>query len=164
VVDLGGNNGAFLAGLLARYTRMRGIVVDLPHAIVGAKAVLEAAGVAQRCEVRAGDFFLDVPAGHDGYLLKRVVYDWPDGPARALLTRVRAAMRPDSRLLLLEPVVAQRADLDISKTYDLLSLAMLGGRARTLDELTALCAAAGLTVTRTIDTDMFPIIEAVPAP
>ena len=163
VVDLGGNNGAFLAGLLARFTGMRGIVLDLPHAVVGAKAVLEAAGVADRCAVLAGDFFTDVPAGHDGYLLKRVVYDWPDVPARALLTGVRAAMRPDSRLLLLEPVVSERADLDISKTYDLLSLAMLGGRSRTVDELTALCASAGLTVTRTIHTDMFPILEAVPA-
>ncbi|WP_341720842.1 methyltransferase [Micromonospora sp. FIMYZ51] len=163
VVDVGGSDGAFLAGLLRRHRRMTGTLVELPHVARQAPEVFAAAGVADRATVLAADFFADLPAGQDGYVLKRVVYDWPDADAARLLATVRAAMRPDSRALLLEPVVADRADLRISKTYDLLSLAMLGGRARTVDELTELCAGVGLRVVRTVDTTMFPIIEAVPS-
>ncbi|MEH1123248.1 methyltransferase [Micromonospora sp. CPCC 206061] len=162
VVDVGGSNGAFLAGLLARYRRLRGVLFELPHVAKGAEAVLAAAGVADRCEVVAGDFFAGVPAGHDAYVLKRVLYDWDDADAGRLLRSVREAVRPDSRLLVLDPVVDPRPELAISKTYDLLSLTMLGGRARTEDEVVALCGEAGFAVTRVVQTAMFPLIEAAP--
>jgi hypothetical protein len=163
VLDVGGSTGAFLAGLLSRYKRMRGTLLDLPHVVADAPPVLAAAGVQDRCEIVAGDFFADVPAGHDCYVLKRVLYDWDDERAAALLRRVRAAARPDSVVLLLDPVVDTRPELDISKVYDLLSLVTIGGRARTVEEIAALCQDAGLRVTTVTDTTMFPLIEAVPA-
>ncbi|WP_344084760.1 methyltransferase [Luedemannella helvata] len=160
VVDVGGNNGAFLAGLLARHKHMRGTLLDLPHAVGAAPALLAEAGVGERCEVVAGSFFDGVPAGADAYVLKRVLYDWPDDRAGDLLDVVRAAMRPDSRLLLLDPVIQPADAFDVGKIYDLLSLAMLAGKARTREEVIDLLDRHGLTVTRVVETPMFPIVEA----
>lgn len=161
VVDLGGNDGTFLAGLLARHRAMQGVLLDLPHVAAKAPAVLERAGVADRCEVRGGDFFTDeLPPGADLYVLKRVLYDWADEPAAALLRRVRDVMRPDSRLLLLDPVIEPGDAFDVGKIYDLLSLALLAGKARTADEVAALLASSGFEVCQVVPTSMFPLVEA----
>lgn len=159
VVDLGGGNGAFLAGLLARHGSLRGVLFDLPHVVAGSDVVLAAAGVAERCEVLAGSFFESVPSGADAYVLKRILYGWSDEGALALLRAVRRAMVLDSRLLLFEPLV-QPGDKDkLGSILDVVMLTVDGGRARSVGELAELFDLAGLRLTRVIPTMMFPIVE-----
>lgn len=160
IVDVGGGTGAFLAGLLARHRRLRGVLLDLPHVVAGAPAVLEAAGVADRCEVVAGSFFDGVPAGADTYLLKTILHDWPDDDARSLLASVRRAMRPDSRLVLLEALLAPGDAPEIGRLLDLHSLVLVEGPDRDLDDLRRLLAGAGLELRRTVPTDTLSILEA----
>jgi hypothetical protein len=159
VVDVGGGNGSFLAGLLARQRALRGVVFDLPHVVAGAQEVLHHAGVEDRCEIVSGSFFDAVPAGADAYLLKRIVYGWDDRGARALLAKVREAMAPESRILVIEPVDRPGNDDQMARILDLLMLVVDGGRARTARELGELFAGAGLELTRVIDTMAFPIVE-----
>src|ERR671923_312627 len=129
----------------------------------GIFAVIERAGVADRCEVVAGSFFDTMPEGADAYVLKRVLYDWGDEEAAALLAKIRDAMRNDSTLLVLDPVIEPGNDFDPGKIYDLLSMTMLGGRARSRDELTELFSASGFELTQVIQTDMFPVVEGRPS-
>ena len=89
VADIGGGNGALLSALLATYPAMRGILFDQTHVVAKAAPVLEAAGVADRCEVVAGDFFDAVPAA-DAYLLKSILHDWDDAEATAILAAAGA--------------------------------------------------------------------------
>jgi hypothetical protein len=163
VVDVGGGNGAFLAGMLARFPSMHGIVFDQPHVVANAHDSLREAGVADRCTVVGGSFFDEVPPGADVYLLKRVLWSWTDDRAHKLLSTVRAAMRDDSMLLLLEPVVYPGDSPEVGKIYDLILLAMGGGGARSEEQLGALLDGVGLRMSRVIPTLMFPLIEAVPA-
>jgi hypothetical protein len=166
LVDVGGGNGAFLAGILARFRRIRGTVFDLPHVVAEAPKVFAEAGVAERGEAVGGSF-LDggVPAGADGYLLKRVLYHWDDERAAVLLGNVRAAMRPDSRLLIVEPLtdpVVPGEGYATGLLYDLLLLAMAGGGARSIDAVTALLSRAGLRLARTLPTFTHPVLEVLP--
>ena len=46
-----------------------------------------------------GDFLTEVPPGAGAYLLSRVLHDWDDDVAQRILRVCRAAMRPDSVLL-----------------------------------------------------------------
>ena len=107
VVDVGGGHGALLAGLLARHPAMRGVLFDQPHVVAGAADVLAAAGVADRCEIVGGDFFDDVPAGGDAYLLKWILHDWDDEEAVAILRACRAAAPDGGALLVVERVIAR---------------------------------------------------------
>jgi hypothetical protein len=163
VVDVGGGNGAFLAGILARVPGLHGTVFDQPDMVAQATAVLDAAGVADRAGTVGGSFFDTVPAGADAYLLKRILYGWDDERAVALLRTVRAAMKPESRLLVLEPVLQPGDEFDVGKTYDLLLFAMAGGQVRSAEAISLLCNASGLTLHRVIPTMMLPIIEILPA-
>jgi hypothetical protein len=162
IVDVGGGNGAFLAGILKRYPGVRGIVFDQPHVVANAPAVLAEAGVAERCEVAGGSFLRRVPDGGDAYLLKRIMYAWNDEDAVRMLRTIRAAMRPSSRLLLIEPLMEPGDAFDWGKLYDVLLLAMAGGGGRSLEQLKVLFAQADLRLVRVVNTRMSPIIEARP--
>src|SRR5262249_35555921 len=80
VVDVGGGQGALLAEILKTYSHLRGILCDRPVVVAGARDVLEAQGVADRCDIAGGNFLEAVPAGGDAYILKWVISDLPDDP------------------------------------------------------------------------------------
>ena len=78
----------------------RGILFDRPHVIAGAAMPIREAGLTDRCQLVSGDFFDRVPAGGDLYLMKKVIHDWDDARAHAILANCRAVMSGNSRLVL----------------------------------------------------------------
>ena len=63
VVDVGGGKGAMLAALLLAEPHLRGVLADRPDVVAEATATFERAGVADRCEIRAADFFAEPAVG-----------------------------------------------------------------------------------------------------
>ncbi len=163
VVDVGGGTGTLLAELLAGHSRLRGVVYDLPHAEAGALASIEAAGVAERCEFTSGDFFSGVPSGGDVYVLSHILHDWDDEPAIRILQACRAAMSPDSRLLVVDAVVPDGPGGVMAKLIDLHMLVLIGGRERTATQWKELLGAAGFRLAE-IRPGPFPVIVARPVP
>jgi hypothetical protein len=98
------------------------------------------------------------------YVLSRVLHDWDDARATAILPACRRATGPDARLLLVERELARGDAPDPGKLMELTMLVMLGGRERTAAEFGALYAAAGLRLTRVIPTTAgVSLIEGQPA-
>jgi SAM-dependent methyltransferase len=164
VADVGGGYGALLPSILHANPRLRGLVYDLARCTDGARDLMAAEGLADRCVFQAGDFFTSVPRGADVYLLKSVIHDWDDAHSRSILERCREAMRPGARLLVLEWIVPDPVgpgDAGIVGT-DLNMLVMVGGRERTEAEYRKLIASAGLRVARVIPTPAaMSVIEAL---
>ncbi|GAA5094470.1 methyltransferase [Nocardia iowensis] len=159
IVDVGGGDGTFLATLLNRYRGLHGVVFDRPEAVATAPEVL--ADVRERCRVEAGSFFTaPIPAGADLYVLKRILYGWDDASATRILGAIRTAMRPDSRLLVIEPIALPGDELALR--IDLMMLVLSSGRVRTEPELAELLRGAGLESSRVIPTRMYPILEVKP--
>ena len=75
VVDVGGGQGTFIAEILMRNDRARGILYDLPNVVAGAAPALKEAVVADRCTVIAGNILESVPAGGDVYCISRVLFN-----------------------------------------------------------------------------------------
>jgi hypothetical protein len=163
VIDVGGGQGTLLGTILARHRGATGTLFERPQVAAMAQALFDKGDLAQRCRVAAGDFFRSVPAGGDVYLLKKVIHDWDDARAIAVLRACRAAMTLASRLLLLEPVIGEPNAPGFAKLLDLLMLVVSGGRERTEAEHRGLLASAGLRLARVIATaSTISIIEAVP--
>lgn len=162
LVDIGGNDGTFLSEILIRNPSMQGTLFDLRDTVSAAPKILTEAGVADRCTVVPGSFFdTQVPPGADAYLIKRVMVGLDDERAVTLLRSVRAAMRPDSRLIILEPISNTGGD-DISSDMDLLMLVLGNGRVRTAEEHAANFAKADLVLGRVIASRPSTIVEATP--
>jgi hypothetical protein len=161
IVDVGGAHGAFLSYLLGKLPGARGILFDLPAVLESAGPALAAAGVGERVDRIAGDFLQSVPAGGDLYLLKHIVHDWDDERARTILANVRQAMAPRATVLVVEMLVPDDGSPSPALLLDLNMLVMLGGRERTVAEMRALFASAGLTLGRVVATPTpFAVLEA----
>jgi hypothetical protein len=161
VVDVGGGRGGVLAALLERHPDVRGIVFEQPQVVangLGARAV----ALGDRIRAVGGSFFDSVPAGGDVYLLARVLHDWDDESACAILRRVRAAMAHGAVLLIAEALIDHESVLPVALAMrDLHMLAVLGGKERTLEEYAALLASAGLHIVRvTRDPERTDVLEA----
>lgn len=163
VVDVGGGRGALLAAILEANPHLRGILCDAPHVVENARPIMKAAGVLDRCDIQACDFFESVPAGGDLYLLKSIIHDWDDEHALAILQTCRSVVPDGGRLLLVENVIPPGNDPHPGKVLDIEMLVDLGGRERVETEFRALLSRAGFRLTRILPTKAFPrLIEAVP--
>jgi hypothetical protein len=164
LIDVGGGEGILLAAILAAAPQLRAVLMDQAPAIERAKPRLQTAGLADRCEFVAGDIFGAIPAGGDVYLLSRVLHNWGDEAAIAILANCRRAMGQAGALLLVEAVLPERAvENGAAIRMDLHMLALLQGRERTVREYEGLLDAAGYRMTRVARTSSpsgIAIIEA----
>lgn len=167
VIDVGGGSGTLLLTLLRAHPSLRGVLFDQPEAVEEAREQFANDPVAARCEVVAGDFWTSVPAGGDAYLLSHVLHNWDDENSLRILRNCRAAMEPQSKLLIIEIVLPVHLSQS-PMTYpivmtDLQMLVMTGGRERTESEFRALLQDAGFELQRVIQTrGLDSLIECVP--
>jgi hypothetical protein len=163
LVDVGGGHGQMLASILRAYPSLHSVLFDQPHVVKGALPLLERASVADRCQVVGGDFFTTIPAGYQTYLLSRVIHDWDDERAIAILSRCHQAMQPQGKVLLVERVIVTgNSPLVLVLESDVQMLVITGGEERTDVEYSALLSAAGFEITRLIQVlPPFYVIEAV---
>ena len=142
VVDVGGADGQFVLELMAANPGLRGQVLDLPHAVEGARQEAGKRGLSERFSAVAGDFFTTVPTA-DLYLLKTVLHDWDDDRAVAILRNCRSAAPDGGRALVVETVIGEIGKPDFAVLSDMGMLCVTGGIERDLGEFDTLFAASG---------------------
>jgi hypothetical protein len=164
IADIGGGNGEMLRRILAAFPEARGLLIERPDVV----AALAPGALAEgRITPRAGDFFQEVPAGADIYLLVRVLHDWPDDDVVRILGNCRASLAGSARLLVVEALLQPDPMLGRPTEYliDMQMMAMFGqARERTAEEYRSLLAHAGFDLARIIPTrSAISILEALPA-
>lgn len=163
IVDVGGGHGTLLSTILRSNAHLKGILFDLPGVADGARRLVASAGLADRCEVRSGDFFTEVPSGGDAYILSWIIHDWDRVRAAAILKRCRQAMTTTGRLLLVEAVIPPGNEPHAGKIMDFVMLTALGGQERTKEQYEELLREAGFRVSAVVPTPSpMSIIEGHP--
>ena len=162
VADIGGGTGTLIAEVLQRNPGLRGTLADLPETAARARQYLAGLGLDGRCDVVGQSFFDPLPAGADAYLLNRVIHDWDDAAATAILRRCAEAAGSTGRVLVVESHGTPGGDPAAFAEMNLRMLVLAGGRERTLDDYAALAADAGLRVAAVHDiTERHLVIECV---
>jgi len=146
VVDVGGGTGSLLAEILRARPEVRGTLVDFPRTVARSGEIFQAVDVAERATVVGQSFFDPLPAGADLYLLKKVLNNWPDREALAILSRCAEAARPAARATTGRVVVLGSVSPDDAPRQLVMEMVLLGGKQRTISEFWALARAAGLEV------------------
>jgi 2,7-dihydroxy-5-methyl-1-naphthoate 7-O-methyltransferase len=149
VVDVGGGTGALLAQVLRAHPHLRAVLVDRPAPAAVTVRRLAGWGLADRVEVSTGDFFGELPAGGDVYLVSRALSDWDDARALTILRRCADAAGTRGRVLVVE-LMHGEPFVPHGTPFDLYMLAVVGGRERSPDDLAAIARRAGLPATRAI--------------
>jgi hypothetical protein len=163
VADIGGGTGTLIAEVLRCNPRLRGTLADLPETAARARHYLAGLGLDGRCEVVGQSFFDPLPPGADAYLLNRVIHDWDDAAATAILRRCTEAAGSAGRVLVIESHGSPGGDSAAFAEMNLRMLVLAGGRERTIDDYSALAAGAGLRVAAVHEiTERHVIIECVP--
>ena len=157
-VDVGGGQGGLLIEMLRANSSLRGILFDTEAV---AQAVAQA-GVPERCQVVAGNFFESVPGGGDVYLLAHVIHNWDDDASNRILRNCRDAMNTDGTLLIIEMIMPDESGPSFANyplvMTDLQMFVMTGGRERNEAEFRTLLNAAGFELKRVIRT---PALESI---
>jgi hypothetical protein len=164
IIDVGGATGNLLATILASHPEPAGILFDLPHVVRDAPALIEARRLSDRIKIDAGNFFESVPTAAGAYLLSHIIHDWSEAACLTILGTCRRAMRPNSRLLIIETVLAPGDAPHPGKILDMIMLTLFtGAQERTEPEYRGLLDKAGFRLARVVPTESaVSIVEAVP--
>jgi demethylspheroidene O-methyltransferase len=156
LLDVGGGEGRFLASAARRAPGLKLMLFDLPAVAERAKAQLANQGLDGRATCFGGSFFGDaLPRGADVASLVRVIHDHDDAAALAIVRAVHDALPPGGVLMLAEPMAGTPGSEAVGDAYfGFYLLAMGSGRARSVQELTALLQAAGFEAVRQVPTRM----------
>ena len=158
LTDVGGGYGMLLSHILSATPKLEGVLFDQQQVVGAARDFLKG-DVAARTKIVSGSFFDSVPEGSDAYLLRRIIHDWKDAEAVKILSNVRAAMKADGTLLLIESLIDSAARP--AGLMDLMML-VLGGVERTASEFEKLLETAGFSLDRVIPAGTYSVIECRP--
>ena len=145
VVDVGGGTGGFLRDILLENPGLRGVLFDQEHVLPGETP--QDVGAERWTEV-SGDFFEEVPADGDLYVLSYITHDWSDEECVRILRNCRKAMAPGARIAVFDAVVEPGNEPDDAKLLDLVMMMLVTGRERTADEFSRIFDQAGLQLSR----------------
>jgi hypothetical protein len=136
IVDAGGGLGVLAEQIARAHPAAQVTVLERPEVVE-----LAPDGPANVHFV-AGDLFAPWGMAADLVILSRVLHDWSDDRALALLTQARAALLPGGRLCLLEMVIPEGSLA--GGLCDLHLLMATGGRERSVADFARLLEGAGL--------------------
>jgi hypothetical protein len=163
IVDVGGGHGQLAREVLRANPGMSGIVYDRANVIAETRGEIERAGLADRCQAVAGDFFESVPAGADCYALRLVIHDWDDDEAATILRRCREGITDGGRLLIFEIVMPDSDVPHPAKGMDWVMLSCVTGQERTEAEYAELLERSGFRLKRVVPSPTpMSVVEAVP--
>jgi acetylserotonin N-methyltransferase len=146
LVDLGGATGHLAIAACRRYPALRAVVFDLPGVTAAAREVVAAAGMADRVDVVAGDFFRDPLPEADLFALGRILHDWSEDKVRLLLRTIYDQLPSGGALLIAEKLLDDdRAGPSLALFQSLNMLVCTEGKERTLGEYEALLRGVGFS-------------------
>jgi predicted TPR repeat methyltransferase len=144
LMDLGGGSGVMSLALLRRQAQLEAVVVDIPNVCAAGREIAEEYSMTKRFTYHEADFLQDeLPTGFD------LVLECDVGPySEALFRKVRAALNPGGRLVVIDHFVS---DSDVAPPSCLFwafegSLANPDLAYTTTDEIRARLARAGFQV------------------
>jgi O-methyltransferase domain len=111
--------------MLKKYPQLKGVLFDLPHVVQGSKRHIEQEGLAERCQVVAGNFFESVPRGGDAYTLKWIIHDWDE--ERSIAQCCSSSKAPSETTVVVQPSRLHRRRPEACTTIFMLDDTVPGG-------------------------------------
>ncbi|MCP4706599.1 MAG: methyltransferase [candidate division Zixibacteria bacterium] len=162
LTDVGGGLGVLMAEILKANPLMKGVVAEIPSVINKAKKIIREQSLDNRCQAVECDFFESIPSGSDAYLMSNILHDWSEKKCQIILKNCYKAMKPGSKLLIVEMVISDGNEPSIAKLLDLEMFVTTGGQERSEFEYQNLLESSGFKLLQIIPTkESICVIEAI---
>lgn len=164
LVDVGGGKGQILKAILEQNAHVppsRCVLQDQSEEAVNG----DITGVMSTVGRQVANFFEEQPVkGAIIYQVRRVLNDWPDEACLGILSRLREACAPDSRVLVAENLLPDQPSDSIDLCAIDLFMMNFGGKRRTRDHYAQLASRAGFRISSVSkdESSNFAVIEMVP--
>lgn len=149
LVDLGGGQGQSIAQMLKAFPSLkpdRMVLQDLPEPIAQAEESAGTSSLPKGFKAMVHDFWTPQPVkGAKAYFFRRIMHDYSDENCSKILSHVRDAMAPDSKVLIADMVMPKRvheADLPAAAMDN--CVMVMGGKERTAEGFEKILDDAGL--------------------
>ena len=148
LLDIGGASGTYTIAFLNKAPGLSAIVFDLPRVLPMAESRIAENQMADRVELRAGDYNTDeMPAGCDLALLSAIIHQNSPEQNRSLYTRICQALEPGGAILIRDHIMDE--DRTIPPGGAIFAINMLvntrGGDTYTFSEVKSDLEQAGFT-------------------
>jgi ubiquinone/menaquinone biosynthesis C-methylase UbiE len=163
LIDVGGGSGSYTLAFLSAVPDMKATLFDLPEVIEMARERFQAAGMADRVTLTAGDFYRDdMPSGNDLALLSAIIHQNSLDQNEELYRKIYRALDSGGRIIVRDHVMSQDRTQPLEGA--LFAVNMLAGTPQggtyTFDEIKDGLSAAGFMRIRLIRTKgMFSLAE-----
>ncbi|MEU0478647.1 methyltransferase [Streptosporangium sp. NPDC006013] len=149
LLDIGGGHARYSIAFCQAHPGLTATIVDLPNALEGGRARIDAAGLRDRVTLLPGDLAdADLGAGHDTALLFNLCHGFDEAANRALFKRVAGALSPGGAVIVLEtfadlPEGTPATTEAFIRAFSLNLAATQGGRIHSFAEIAAWLSGAG---------------------
>lgn len=152
LLDVGGGDGTLAAHLLESQRSLAVDVYNLPACEPLVARTREARGLGTRLGFVAGDFLREpLPRGYHALSFVRVLHDWPEDTARALLRAAFEALPSGGRVLICEEFrTPERLAAQFFWSYFLMGVDSCVSRLREVEHYTRTLAALGFRDVRVL--------------
>lgn len=111
LLDVGGGTGIYSIVCVKRHPHLRAVVWDRPEVLKVAREFADAAGVADRIELIAGDMFVDEPpADCDAVLLSNILHDWDVPECKKIIDNLATSLPVGGRLMIHDALLNDAMD------------------------------------------------------
>lgn len=151
VVDVGGSAGHASYALADRYPRLQFTVQDLPETIAAADKGRNAE-TSSSVQFQGHNFFEpQTLIGADVYLLRMIIHDWPHADALKILRNLKPALKPNSRIVIMDTVLPPPRTTPLLherqlRVRDLTMQQVFNAKERELEDWAQLVSDAGLKI------------------
>lgn len=158
LVDMGGGRGGLVKAIGLRYPTLDITLFDT-NAVISQLNLID---FPEQIHLQAGDFLAEIPKAN-AYLFKGVLHDFSDELMHRILKNCHSQMPPDATLLIAEQVMPEDNQPHPNKTMDIVMMALLGGRQRTLPEWQKSIEPSGFGFKASYQTEgLFTLMEFMP--
>ncbi len=147
LLDLGGSHGLYAIACCRRYPTLTSTVVDFEAALRHTRALIEKEGLHGRVQLLAADFTkAELPSSQDCVLMFNVIHGFTEEENRKLILRALGALKPGSRLYILDQLREERKRAGLARFMPLMVglnlLNEIGGNTYSFDQVKSWCAEA----------------------
>lgn len=160
VADMGGGLGGLACAIALKHPELNVILFDSPQVI----EPLDPRDFPTHLRIQGGDFLNTIPQA-DAYIFKGVLHDFNDDVMHRILSNCRRQMPAHALLFIAEQVLPEHDLPHPNKTMDIVMMALLGGRQRSLMEWQKRIEPSGFSYLNHYKTDsIFSLIAFKPLP